>query len=187
MFKWFNRIGNEIGIDLGTANTLVWVRGRGLVLEEPSVVTVRSDTGKVLAVGNEAKKMLGRTPVGIEAIRPMRDGVIADFDIVEKMIRYFIRSVNNGRKPLMSPIVAIGVPSGITSVERRAVEESALKAGCKECYVVAESYAAALGAGIDVDQPIGNLIIDIGGGTSEVSVISLGDMVVSNCIRVGGN
>lgn len=176
---------NDMGIDLGTANTLIYLNGKGIVLREPSVVAVRSKTGRVLAVGNEAKEMLGRTPKDIEAIRPMRDGVIADFAMVEEMIRYFIRKVHR-RQFFLRPRIVIGIPSTITEVEKRAVQESAEKAGAREVYLIEESFAAAIGANIPIEEPIGNMVVDIGGGTTEASVISLGGMVVSKSIRVGG-
>ncbi len=182
-----NVFSNDIGIDLGTANTLVHVKGRGIVLSEPSVVAVRTDTREVLAVGEEAKRMLGRTPSSIEAIRPMRDGVIADFDTVEKMIRYFIKKVHGNKRPFINPRMVIGIPSGITEVERRAVKESAEQAGAREIYLIEESLAAAIGADIPINEPAGNMVVDVGGGTTEVSVISLGGMVISNSIRVGGD
>lgn len=182
-----NIFSNDIGIDLGTANTLVHVKGRGIVLSEPSVVAVRTGSREVLAVGEEAKRMLGRTPSNIEAIRPMRDGVIADFETVEKMIRYFIKKVHGNKKPFINPRMVIGIPSGITEVERRAVKESAEQAGAREIYLIEESLAAAIGADIPINEPAGNMVVDIGGGTTEVSVISLGGMVISNSIRVGGD
>jgi len=185
--KLLNFFSNDIGIDLGTANTLVHVKGRGIVLSEPSVVAVRTGTKEVLAVGNEAKRMLGRTPSNIEAIRPMRDGVIADFETVEKMIRYFIKKVHGNKKPFINPRMVIGIPSGITEVEKRAVKESAEQAGAREIYLIEESLAAAIGADIPINEPAGNMIIDVGGGTTEVSVISLGGMVISNSIRIGGD
>lgn len=177
---------NDIGIDLGTANTLVHVRGEGIVLSEPSVVAIQRDTRVVLAVGEEAKRMLGRTPGDIVAIRPLKDGVIADFEITERMIRHFITKVHN-RRALVRPRIVIGVPSGITEVERRAVREAAEQAGAREVYLIEEPMAAAIGANICVHEPAGNLIIDIGGGTTEVAVISLGGMVVSKSIRIAGN
>lgn len=177
---------NDMGIDLGTANTLIHVRGEGIVLCEPSVVAVHAGSRKVLAVGEEAKQMLGRTPKDIMAILPMRDGVIADFDIVEEMIRYFIKKVHQ-RNVLVRPRVVIGIPAGITEVERRAVKESAEQAGAREIHLIEESFAAAIGADITIEEPAGHMVIDIGGGTTEVSVISLGGMVISNSIRIGGN
>ena len=182
----FGMFSNDMGIDLGTANTLIHVKGEGIVLSEPSVVAVHVESRRVLAVGTEAKRMLGRTPKDIMAIRPMRDGVIADFDIVEEMIRYFIKKVHN-RRVLVRPRVVIGIPSGITEVEKRAVKESAEQAGAREIYLIEESLAAAIGANVPIQEPAGNMVVDIGGGTTEVSVISLGGMVVSNSVRVGGN
>lgn len=184
--KLFGYFSNDLGIDLGTANTLVHVAGKGIVLEEPSVVAVHRETGKVIAVGNEAKRMLGKTPNDIIAIRPMKDGVIADFETVEKMIRHFISKVHN-RKSFMHPRVVVGVPSGITEVEKRAVRESLEQAGAREIYLIEEALAAAIGANIPIQEPAGNMIIDIGGGTTEVSVISLGGMVISNSLRLGGD
>ncbi|MCS6985201.1 MAG: rod shape-determining protein [Leptospiraceae bacterium] len=187
IFDWIHSLfSNDMGIDLGTANTLVYVKGQGIVLSEPSVVAVHAGTGKVVAVGQEAKRMLGRTPGEIVAIRPMKDGVIADFETVEKMIRYFINKVHN-RTTLVKPRIVIGVPSGITEVERRAVRESAEQAGAREIYLIEEAMAAAIGANIPVHEPAGNMIIDIGGGTTEIAVISLGGMVIAESIRVGGD
>ena len=177
---------NDLGIDLGTATTLVHVRGEGIVLYEPSVVAIEASTNKVLAVGNEAKRMLGRTPGDIIAIRPMRDGVIADFEIVEKMIRYFIQKVTR-RRTVVKPRIVIGVPSGITEVERRAVQESCEQAGAREIYLIEEPLSAAIGANMPIHEPAGNMIVDIGGGTTEIAVISLGSMVIENSIRVGGD
>ncbi|MCK4805240.1 MAG: rod shape-determining protein [Spirochaetes bacterium] len=184
--SFFSFLSNDIGIDLGTANTLVLVRGRGIVLCEPSVVAVHSAAKKVLAVGQEAKRMLGRTPGEIIAIRPMKDGVISDFETVEKMIKYFFQKIQN-RRTLVKPRVVIGVPSCITEVEKRAVRESAEQAGAREIYLIEESLAAAIGANIPIQEPAGNMVIDIGGGTSEISVISLGGMVITNAIRIGGD
>jgi rod shape-determining protein MreB len=177
---------NDIGIDLGTANTLVYVRDRGIVLSEPSVVAVLAETNKVLAVGMEAKRMLGRTPGNIRAIRPMKDGVIADFEITEEMLRYFIHKVS-GRRKVMRPRVLVAVPSGITEVETRAVKESALRAGAREVFLVEEPMAAAIGVGIPVQEPSGNMIVDVGGGTTEVAVISLAGIVEWRSIRSGGD
>jgi rod shape-determining protein MreB len=177
---------NDIAIDLGTANTLIYVRGRGIVLSEPSVVAMQTGTGKVIAVGREAKNMLGKTPGDIIAIRPMREGVIADFEVVGKMMRYFIAKSQNRRK-LVHPRVVIGVPSGVTEVERRAVREAAEQAGATKIFLIEESRAAALGAGIPVEEPAGHMVIDIGGGTTEVSVLSLGGIVITRSIRVGGD
>ncbi len=184
--KLYGAFSNDIGIDLGTSNTLVYVRGQGIVLSEPSVVAVHNSSKKVLAVGQEAKRMLGRTPGEIIAIRPMRDGVISDFETVEKMIKYFFQKVHN-RKALVKPQVVIGIPSCITEVEKRAVRESAEQAGAREIYLIEESLAAAIGASIPIQEPAGHMIIDVGGGTSEISVISLGGMVITNAIRVGGD
>ncbi len=184
--KLYSLFSNDMGIDLGTANTLVYVKGQGIVLNEPSVVAIQSSTGKVLAVGHEAKRMLGRTPGDIMAIRPMRDGVIADFETVEKMIRYFIQKVHK-RTALVKPRLVIGVPSGITEVEKRAVRESAEQAGAREIYLIEEALAAAIGANIPIDEPAGTMVVDIGGGTTEIAVISLGGMVISDSIRVGGD
>lgn len=177
---------NDIGMDLGTSSTLVYVKGQGIVLCEPSVVAIEKGTMEVLAVGDEAKRMLGRTPGNIVAIRPMRDGVIADFDITEKMVRYFINKVHN-RKVLVRPRMVISIPSGITEVEKRAVRESAEKAGAREVYMVEEPMAAAIGVGLPIDEPGGNMIIDIGGGTTEMAVISLAGIVFAKSIRIGGN
>ncbi len=184
--RLWGSFSNDIGIDLGTSNTLVLVRGRGIVLCEPSVVAVHSAAKKVLAVGQEAKRMLGRTPGEIIAIRPMKDGVISDFETVEKMIKYFFQKIQN-RRTLVKPRVVIGVPSCITEVEKRAVRESAEQAGAREIYLIEESLAAAIGANIPIQEPAGNMVIDIGGGTSEISVISLGGMVITNAIRIGGD
>ncbi len=175
----------SLGIDLGTANTLVYVKGEGIVLSEPSVVAVDSTTREVLAIGEEAKKMLGRTPNSIVAIRPLRDGVIADFEIVEKMIKYFIKKISPYK--WTRPRVVIGIPAGITEVEKRAVRESAQQAGVREVYLIEESLAAAIGANMPIYEPSGNMIVDIGGGTTEISVISLGNMVKSNTLRIGGD
>ena len=177
---------HDMGIDLGTANTLVYVKGQGIVLSEPSVVAINKDTNEVRAVGNEAKNMIGRTPGNIVAIRPMKDGVIADFEITEAMLRYFIRKVHNRRR-LITPRVAISVPSGITAVERRAVTESARNAGAKQVFNIEEPMAAAIGAGLPVHEPQGCMIVDIGGGTTEVAVISLGGIVFSKSVRVAGD
>ena len=172
-------------MDLGTANTLVYVRGHGIVMSEPSVVAINRDTGEVYAVGTEAKRMLGRTPGNITAIRPLKDGVIADFGVTEQMLRYFIHAVAKSR--WARPRVVVCVPSGVTGVERRAVEEATLSAGARQAYLIEEPMAAAIGAGLPVAEPTGSMIVDIGGGTSEVAVISLGGIVVSVSIRVGGD
>jgi rod shape-determining protein MreB len=193
MFNLFDAIfgmfSNDLAIDLGTANTLVYLKGKGIVVSEPSVVAVQKDAmgqKKVLAVGMEAKKMLGRTPGSIVAIRPMKDGVIADFDITEEMLRYFIRKVHN-RKTLVRPRIVICVPSGITQVEKRAVKESAESAGAREVYLIEEPMAAAIGAGLPITEASGNMIVDIGGGTTEVAVISLAGIVYAKSVRVGGD
>jgi rod shape-determining protein MreB and related proteins len=175
----------DIGIDLGTANTLVYLKGAGIVLCEPSVVAIDRITNKPLAFGAEAKKMLGRTPANIVAIRPMKDGVIADFEVTQEMLRYFIKTVR--RRRLAHPRVIISVPSGITEVEKRAVRESAQQAGAREVYLIEEPMAAAIGAGMPVTEPRGNMIIDVGGGTTEVAVISLGGIVTSKSVRVAGD
>jgi rod shape-determining protein MreB len=187
MFKALSGwLSNDIGIDLGTANTLVYVKDQGIVLREPSVVAVQSGTNKVLAVGDEAKRMLGRTPSNIEAVRPMKDGVIADFEITEAMLRHFISKVQTGRMR-GRPRVVIAVPSGITEVEKRAVRESATNAGAREVYLIEEPMAAAIGVGLPVQDPAGNMIIDIGGGTTEVALISLSGIVFSRSVRVAGD
>ncbi|NLB89412.1 MAG: rod shape-determining protein [Syntrophomonadaceae bacterium] len=175
-----------MGIDLGTANTLVHVKGKGVVLVEPSVVAIQSDTGKVLAVGEEAKQMIGRTPGNIIAIRPMKDGVIADFDVTQAMLKYFI-SKTIGQRTLVRPRVVISIPTGCTTVEERAVREAALQGGAKEVYLIEEPMAAAIGAGLPVHEPTGNMIVDIGGGTTEVAVISLGGVVTAKSVRVAGD
>ena len=183
---WFS---NDLAIDLGTANTLVYVKGKGIVLSEPSVVAVRKsdrDRNRVLAVGREAKMMLGRTPGNIVAIRPMKDGVIADFEITEAMLRHFIRKVHN-RRSLIRPRIIVCVPSGVTPVEKRAVRESAESAGAREVYLIEEPMAAAIGAGLPITEPICNMVVDVGGGTSEVAVISLAGIVYSRSIRLGGD
>ena len=177
--------GRDMAVDLGTANTLVYVRGRGIVLSEPSVVAVDARTGEVHAVGVEAKRMLGRTPGTIRAIRPLKDGVIADFDVTEEMLRHFIQRVHQNR--FAHPRVVVCVPSGVTGVEKRAVEEACLSAGARQAYLIEEPMAAAIGAGLPVAEPTGSMVLDVGGGTSEVAVISLGGIVVSESIRVGGD
>jgi rod shape-determining protein MreB and related proteins len=177
--------GRDMAVDLGTANTLVYVRGRGIVLSEPSVVAIDQRTGDVHAVGVEAKRMLGRTPGTISAIRPLKDGVIADFDVTEQMLRHFIHKANGNR--FAHPRVIVCVPSGVTGVEKRAVEEATLSAGARQAYLIEEPMAAAIGAGLPVSDPTGSMIVDIGGGTTEVAVISLGGIVVSQSIRVGGD
>ena len=180
------KFSNDLAIDLGTANTLVYVKGKGIVLSEPSVVAVNKDTNRVLAVGKEAKEMLGRTPGNIVAVRPMKDGVIANFDLTEAMLKYFIRKVHN-RNTLVRPRIIIGVPSGITQVEKRAVRDSAEQAGAREVYLIDEPMAAAIGAGMPIEEPSGNMIVDIGGGTTEVAVISLSGIVYCKSVRVGGD
>lgn len=177
---------NDMAIDLGTANTLIYIKGKGIVCSEPSVVAINNDTKEVLAVGSEAKSMLGRTPANIVAIRPMKDGVIANFEITEKMIRYFIQKVNQ-RRSLVRPRIIICVPSGGTQVEKRAVKDSAIQAGAREVYLIEEPMAAAIGAGLPIEEPCGNMIVDIGGGTTEIAVISLSGIVYSNSVRVGGD
>jgi rod shape-determining protein MreB len=185
LFGW---LSNDLAIDLGTANTLVYVKGKGIVLREPSVVAVRKDhrSNKVLAVGKEAKMMLGRTPGNIVAIRPIKDGVIADFEVTEAMLRYFINKVHN-RRTLVHPRIIISVPSGITQVEKRAVRESAESAGAREVYLIEEPMAAAIGAGLPITEPTANMIVDIGGGTTEVAVISLAGIVYAKSVRVAGD
>lgn len=180
-----SRVTRDIGIDLGTANTLVHVADRGIVLREPSVVAINKDTGEVLAVGEEAKRMLGRTPASIVAIRPLKDGVIADYDQTEKMLRYFISKVT--RRSLVWQTVVVGIPSGVTEVERRAVIEATERAGASRAYVIEEPMAAAIGAGLPIEEPIGSMIVDIGGGTTEVAVISLAGIVHSKSIRIAGD
>ncbi len=184
----FGFLSADMAIDLGTANTLVYVKGKGIVLNEPSVVAIQEVKGKkqVLAVGEEAKMMLGRTPGNVTAIRPLRDGVIADFEVAEEMIKYFIRKVHN-RRSFASPLVVICVPSGSTAVERRAIQESAESAGARKVYLIEEPMAAAIGAGLPVTEPTGSLVVDIGGGTTEVAVLSLGGIVYARSVRVGGD
>jgi len=179
-------VSSDLAIDLGTANTLVFVKGKGIVLNEPSVVAIQKDTGKVLKVGKEAKIMVGRTPGNIMAIRPMKDGVIADFKYTEAMLRYFIQKVHN-RKSLIRPRIIISVPSGVTQVERRAVRDSAQSAGAREVYLIEEPMAAAIGAGLPITEASGNMVIDIGGGTTDIAIISLAGIVYSKSVRTGGN
>ena len=181
-----NFIGRDMAVDLGTANTLVYVRGQGIVLNEPSVVAINSDNGSIVAVGAEAKRMIGRTPGNIVAVRPLRDGVIADFDTTERMLRYFIQKVHK-RRFLAKPRVVVCVPSGITGVEQRAVKDAGYAAGARKVYIIEEPMAAAIGAGLPIHEPTGNMIVDIGGGTTEVAVISLGGVVTSLSIRTGGD
>lgn len=196
MSKWFKFIpaqrifgffSSDIAIDLGTANTVVYVRGKGIVLNEPSVVAVKANTHEVLAAGKKAKDMLGKTPESIIACRPMRDGVIANFELTEAMIRHFIRAVHNDRRTLVSPRIVVGLPSGVTQVEKRAVEECARHAGAREVYPIMEPMAAAIGAGLPVQEPAGSMIVDIGGGTTEVAVITLQGVVFCQSVRVGGD
>jgi len=177
----------DMGIDLGTANSLVYVKGKGIVLREPSVVAIQRDNGHVLAVGEDAKQMIGRTPGNIIAIRPMKDGVIADFDVTQSMIKYFINKSLCGRTFLVRPRVVVSVPSGVTAVEERAVREAAIQAGAREAYLIEEPMAASIGAGLPVHEPTGNMIVDIGGGTTEVAVISLGGIVTSRSVRKAGD
>lgn len=182
----FSGFVRDMGIDLGTANTLVFSKGKGIVIREPSVVAIQSNTKQVLAVGEEAKRMIGRTPGNIVAIRPLKDGVIADFDVTQSMLKYFL-SKAMARKSIFQPRVVICVPSGVTEVEKRAVEEAAIHAGAKEAYLIEEPMAAAIGAGLPVQEPTGSMVVDIGGGTTEVAIISLGGIVTSKSIRVAGD
>ena len=186
MWNIFGGLSHDMGIDLGTANTLVHIKGKGIVLREPSVVAIKSDTGDVLAVGDEAKRMIGRTPGSIVAIRPMKDGVIADFDVTQAMLKYFIRKAMN-TKSFVRPRVVVGVPSGVTEVEKRAVIDAAQQAGAREAYLIEEPMAAAIGAGLPVEEATGSMVVDIGGGTTEIAVISLGGIVTSCSIRIGGD
>ena len=179
-------IGRDMAVDLGTANTLVYVRGRGIVLNEPSVVAINNNTGGILAVGAEAKKMIGRTPGNIVAIRPLKDGVIADFDTTERMLRYFIQKVHK-RRHLAKPRLVVCVPSGITGVEQRAVKDAGYAAGARKVYIIEEPMAAAIGAGMPVTEPIGSMVVDIGGGTTEVAVLSLRGLAYTTSVRVGGD
>ena len=185
--RLFSFFSNDLAIDLGTANTVVYVRGKGIVLNEPSVVAVKANTHEVLAAGHKAKEMLGKTPETIIACRPMRDGVIANFELTESMIRHFIRAVHNDRRTLISPRMVIGLPSGVTQVEKRAVEECARHAGAREVHPIMEPMAAAIGAGLPVQEPAGSMIVDIGGGTTEVAVITLQGVVFCQSVRVGGD
>ena len=179
-------LGRDMAVDLGTANTLVYVRRRGIALNEPSVVAINTNTGKIVAVGVQAKRMIGRTPGNIVAIRPLKDGVIADFDVTERMLRYFIQKVHR-RRHLARPRLVVAVPSGITGVEQSAVREAGRQAGARRVYIIEEPMAAAIGAGLPVHEPAGNMVVDVGGGTTEVAVISLGGIVASESIRVGGD
>jgi len=186
MFGFFNSFSTDMGIDLGTANTLVHLKGKGIIIREPSVVAVERDTNTVLAVGAEAKRMIGRTPGNIIAIRPLKDGVIADFDITQAMLRFFIKKAIRN-KSFVRPRVVVGVPSGVTAVEKRAVVDAAIQAGAREAYLIEEPMAAAIGAGLPVQEATGSMVVDIGGGTSEVAIISLGGIVVSKSLRIGGD
>ena len=179
-------LGRDMAVDLGTANTLVYVRGRGIVLNEPSVVALNTNNGQIVAVGVEAKRMIGRTPGNIVAVRPLKDGVIADFDVTERMLRYFIQKVHR-RSRMAKPRIVVAVPSGITGVEQSAVKEAGHQAGARRVYIIEEPMAAAIGAGLPIHEPTGNMVVDIGGGTTEVAVISLGGIVTSQSIRVGGD
>jgi len=179
-------LGRDMAVDLGTANTLVYVRGRGIVLNEPSVVALNTNNGQIVAVGVEAKRMIGRTPGNIVAVRPLKDGVIADFDVTERMLRYFIQKVHR-RTHLAKPRLVVAVPSGITGVEQSAVKEAGHQAGARRVYIIEEPMAAAIGAGLPIHEPTGNMVVDIGGGTTEVAVISLGGIVTSQSIRIGGD
>ena len=179
-------LGRDMAVDLGTANTLVYVRGKGIVLNEPSVVAINKDNGSILAVGTEAKRMIGRTPGNIVAIRPLKDGVIADFETTERMLRYFIQKVHKSRR-MAKPRIVVCVPSGITGVEQRAVKDAGYQAGARKVFIIEEPMAAAIGAGLPVHEPTGNMVVDIGGGTTEVAVIALGGIVTAQSIRVGGD
>ena len=182
----FGKMTKDMGIDLGTANTLVYIKGQGIVVREPSVVAIRDDSKDVLAVGEEAKRMIGRMPGNIVAIRPMKDGVIADFDITQSMLSYFIQKAA-AKKGVVSPRIAICVPFGVTEVEKRAIEEAARNAGAKDAFLIEEPMAAAIGAGLRIEEPEGNMVVDIGGGTSEIAIISLGGIVTAKSIRLGGD
>lgn len=182
----FGKMTKDMGIDLGTANTLVYIKGQGIVVREPSVVAIRDDSKDVLAVGEEAKRMIGRTPGNIVAIRPMKDGVIADFDVTQSMLSYFIQKAA-AKKGVVSPRIAICVPFGVTEVEKRAIEEAARNAGAKDAFLIEEPMAAAIGAGLRIEEPEGNMVVDIGGGTSEIAIISLGGIVTAKSIRLGGD
>ncbi|MFQ5601655.1 MAG: rod shape-determining protein [bacterium] len=182
---WTNFFSNDIAIDLGTANTLVYVKGKGILINEPSIVAIQKDSQEILAYGNDAKTMMGRTPENLVTVRPLKDGVIADFDLAEKMIRYFIKKVQTNR--LVRPRIAVCIPSGITEVERRAVRDSAEHAGGREIYLIQEPMAAAIGVNLPIDEPVGSMVIDIGGGTTEIAVISLSGIVTDISIRIGGD
>lgn len=191
--KFWSLFSHDVGVDLGTVNTLVLVRGKGIVIREPSVVAIHKKSKQVLAIGTEAKRMLGRTPLAIEAVRPLRDGVISDFDTTEAMLRHFIHKVHSNPKSglrlpkIPRPRVVVGIPSGVTEVERRAVQDAALSAGARQAFLIEEPMAAAIGAGLPIEEPEGNLIMDIGGGTTEIAVISLGGMVIDRSLRVAGD
>ena len=186
--RFFKRFSKDIGIDLGTANTLVYVSGRGIVINEPSVVAINQKTGQVLAIGEEARRMVGRTPAHIIASRPLVAGVVSDFDITEQMIKYFIAKVHKGSfLPFLGPRVVVGIPSGVTEVEKKAVEDATKNAGAREVYLIEEPIVAAVGARLPVQDPVGNMIVDIGGGTTEVAIISLGGIVTSRSVRVAGD
>ncbi len=188
--KLFGMFSHDVGIDLGTANTMVHIAGKGIVIKEPSVVSRHVETGMVIAIGSEAKRMIGKTPANIEALRPLRDGVIADFDAAEAMLAYYIRKVHQGAdvwRRVPRPRVVVGIPSGVTEVERRAVQEAALAAGARQAFLIEEPMAAAIGAGLKVEEPEGRMIVDIGGGTAEIAVISLGGIVLNRSIRVAGD
>ena len=187
--SWFTNLfsmATDIGIDLGTATSLVYVKGKGIVLREPSVVAIDTDTKRVLAIGEEARRMVGRTPANITAVRPLREGVIADYDMTEAMLRHFVAKVC-GRRMFLRPRIMICVPSGVTTVEKRAVLEAASQAGARKTFVIEEPLAAAIGAGVDISKPTGNMVVDIGGGTTDIAVLSLGGIVVSNSLRVAGD
>ena len=184
--KFFKLLSNEMGIDLGTANTLVYLRGVGIVIDEPSVVAVNTKTGRVVAIGKEAKKMLGRTPAHITAIKPLVDGVISDFEVAEEMLSYLINKAEEGNSKILGPRVVIGVPSGITNVETRAVRDAARNAGAREVHIIEEPVAAAIGIRLPIDSPVGNVIIDIGGGTTDIAVISLNGIVTSKNVKIAG-
>jgi len=183
----FFKLGQEIGVDLGTATVLIYVKGKGILLREPSVIAMVRDTGEVKAVGEEAYRMLGRTPGNIVAVRPMRDGVIADYDLTEKMLKAFVRKVLTGPSRLFKPQIMVCVPSGVTEVERRAVLQATREVGARKAYLIEEPLAAAIGAGVNIAEPTGSMIVDIGGGTTDIAIISLGGIVVSESLRIAGN
>jgi len=188
LFSWFkNRMFGDLAIDLGTASTLVFLKGKGIVLQEPSIVVINKENGKVEAVGTRAKEMLGKTPANVVAVKPMRDGVIADFEITEKMLDFFIKKSTNNRSVLLRPRIIIGIPTGITQVERRAVKDVALRAKASEVYLVEQPVSAAIGAELPISEPTGNMIVDIGGGTTDIAVISLDGIVFNHSIRIAGN